>query len=464
MKQAQAYDYDLAVIGGGPAGYTAAAKAGKAGMKTLLIEEGELGGVCLNRGCIPTKTLLASAKGCRQALQGAVPGVSAAGVSFSMEEAQQWKSQVVNTYRKALASLMKSSGVEVLAGRASFVDRSVLSAGGRTVSAGHILAASGTQPAVPPIPGADLPHVTDSTGILELAEVPGTLAVIGGGIIGLECACLYAQLGTDVHVIEMLPYAASQLDSDIRKTLLRALKSLKHLKIHTGAEVTEITDSEVRFTCRGAGQAVKADKVLIAAGREADTGSLNLPAAGIKTSKGFILVNDRMQTSAPRVYAAGDVVGKSLYAHAASRMGEIAVDVMLGKRDAVMEYHAVPWVVYTYPEAAGCGITEQEARESGCEYITASVPMRYSARHYSEYQNQPGLVKLIVGAESRQIMGIHAAGAGCSEMIWGGAVLVQNRFTLDHLCSTMFPHPTVSEVIREAAFAADDALKGGACT
>ena len=294
MKKTQSFDYDLAVIGGGPGGYTAAAKAGKAGMKTLLIEEGELGGVCLNCGCIPTKTLLASAKGYYQALHGSVPGASAEGVSFSMDEAQQWKSKVVETYRKAVASLMKSSGVEVLAARGSFIDRSVLAAGGRTVSARHILAASGTKPAVLPIPGADLPHVTDSTGILELKQVPKALAVIGGGIIGLEFACLYAQLGTEVAVIEMLPDAASHLDGDIRKSLLRALKSMKNLKIHTEAAVTEITSTEVRFTRKGAQQSVKADTVLIAAGRRADTESLNLPAAGIKTSKGFILVNDNM--------------------------------------------------------------------------------------------------------------------------------------------------------------------------
>jgi dihydrolipoamide dehydrogenase len=474
--------YDLIVLGGGPAGYVAAAEAGKLGKSVLLVEEGHLGGVCLNAGCIPTKTLLNTSKQYHHLRTGDVKGLALSsqsvdwGKAVDWEQAMAWKDKVVLTYRKGIDSLLKTAKVEIIQGRGRFLDRSTIEVAGQSGSGGadpvgpfkggSILIATGSRPAVPPIPGlADCPVALTSTKLLQLKTIPRRLVVIGGGVIGLEFGAMYAQLGAKVDVVEMLPGIVPFLEPEVRRGLQRALAPIDfHLNARVdGIETLADGSAAVLFTDTsqpaGSGNPpdggqpsqgrIEADLVLVATGRRANIEDLGLDAAGVKTSKGYILVNDHMETSAPRIYAAGDVTGTSLFAHSASRMAEVAVQVMGGRRTAVMDYKAIPWAVYTWPEAAGCGITEAQAVSSGRQVRTAQLTMRPSARFYAENENQPSLVKAVADQESGELLGVQMLGAACSEMIWGATMAVQLGLTASQAARTIFPHPTAGEVLRD---------------
>jgi dihydrolipoamide dehydrogenase len=468
--------YDLIVLGGGPAGYVAAAEAGKLGKSVLLVEEGHMGGVCLNAGCIPTKTLLNTSKQYHHLRTGDVKGLAPSSQSvdwgrvLDWEQALAWKDKVVLTYRKGVDGLLKTAKVEVIQGRGRFLDRSTIAVGDQSYKGEAILIATGSRPALPPIPGlAGCPIALTSTELLQLKTIPRRLVVIGGGVIGLEFGAMYAQLGAKVDVVEMLPGIVPFLEPEIRRGLQRALAPIDfHLNarvdgIETLADgsaaavlFTDTTATDKAAADKAAASAeqpaqgrIEADLILVATGRRANIEDLGLDAAGVKTSKGYILVNDHMETSAPRIYAAGDVTGTSLFAHSASRMAEVAVQVMSGKRAAVMDYKAIPWAVYTWPEAAGCGITEAQAVSSGRQVCTAQLTMRPSARFYAENENQPSLIKAVADQESGELLGVQMLGAACSEMIWGATMAVQLGLTASQAARTIFPHPTAGEVLRD---------------
>lgn len=444
-------NYDLAILGAGPAGYVAAHKAGKAGMSVLMITEEEVGGVCLNAGCIPTKTLLYSAKNYQNLKSGHIHGLGPIDQGFSMKEALKWKEEVIKTYRKGIMGLFSSVKVTFVQGRGVLRDRSTIEVDGTQYTANHILICTGSRAAVPPIPGlTESDKVITSTEALELEELPESLCIIGSGVIGLEFASLYSMLGVKVTVIEMLEDIALFLEPEVRKIMKRNLGSVS---FKLSSQVTSIEDGTVCYTRKGKKERISADRILVAVGRKANIEGIGLKEAGVKTSAGYILVNERMETSAPRVYAAGDVVGKSLFAHSASRMAEVAVDVMLGDRAKEMDYRAIPWAVYTWPEAAGCGLSEKDAKAEGYEVVTSSVPMRLSARYFAEQENTPSVVKLIADAKSRRLLGLQMIGSGASEMLWGATLAITNSLTVEEIAQTIFAHPTVSEVI-------SDALKG----
>ena len=408
--------FDLIVIGGGPGGYVAAAEAGKCGKSVLLAEEGHVGGVCLNAGCIPTKTLLHTSRHYLQVRNGDVKGIPASSPELDWEAALAWKDKVVLTYRKAVDALLKNVNVEVLKARARFLDRSTVEAEGERYSGRTIIIASGSQPSIPSIPGLDDSRAfLTSTELLELKTIPRRLAVIGAGVIGLELGAMYAQLGCHVDVVEMLPEILPFMEPEMRRELLRALGMIEFHLDSRVASVERTNDSESTLVVvpkGGVSRRIVADAVLVATGRRANTEGLGLEAAGVRTSRGFILVNERMETSAPRVFAIGDVVGTSLFAHSASRMAEVAVKVICGDRMAAMRYDAVPWVLYTWPEAAGCGLTEAAAIAAGYRVRTAQLPMRVSARFYAEQENQPGMIKVVADGERGTILGVHMLGAG----------------------------------------------------
>jgi dihydrolipoamide dehydrogenase len=448
--------YDLIVIGGGPGGYVAAVEAGKCGKSVLLVEERHVGGVCLNEGCIPTKTLLHTSKYYQHLRENDVKGVVASSMQLDWEAALAWKDKVVLTYRKAVEGQLRSARVEVLNARAQFIDRSTLEIGGERYSGQAIIIATGSRPAMPPIPGLEqAPGVVTSTGILELKRLPKRLAVIGAGVIGLEIGAMYAQLGAQVDVVEMLPDALPFMEPDLSKGLLRALTSMRFQFDAKVVSVERESDTESALIVvpnhggPEAAQRIVADTVLVATGRRANIENLGLETAGVKTAKGCILVNERMETSAPRVFAIGDVVGKSLFAHSASRMAEVAAKVICGDRTAAMLYNAIPWAIYTWPEAAGCGLTEAEAVAAGHQTIAAQLPMRQSARFYAEQEEQPGMIKIVADANDGVILGVHMLGAGCSEMIWGAAMAIHLGLTVEAAAQTIFPHPTVGEVLRD---------------
>ncbi|MDC7235713.1 MAG: NAD(P)/FAD-dependent oxidoreductase, partial [Spirochaetales bacterium] len=341
--------------------------------------------------------------------------------------------------------LMKKNRVTVLQGEAVFTSSRTILVDDREYSAVSFIIATGAEPLVPSISGVELPHVLTSREFLELETLPETITVMGGGVIGMEIASLCHSLGVKVTVVEM----ADSLFGGALPEFAEALKDeMTNCDFHLNTAVEEILEDRVLCRCEGNTIEIPCDVLLLSVGRKPHTESLNLKAAGVVTTKQGIAVNERMQTSAPGVYAIGDVTGLSQYAHAASRMAEVAVSNICGK-SSWFEEDKLPWVVYTYPEAAGCGLDVQQAEREGFTPVSARYFFKNTARFFAEQGDTPGWVNLIADRESRQILGVHMLGNGCSELIFGGALLVANELTIDDLIHTVFPHPTVSEALRE---------------
>ena len=462
--------YDTIIIGGGPAGYLAAERLGHEKKKVLLIEERRLGGTCLNEGCIPTKTLLNSAKQFVHAREAEKFGVKIQGVSFEWAAVQNWKTEVVAKLRGGIESQMKRFGVEVMNGRGEIIAppagekpakvKIVTPNGEKTEHEGKtLLVCAGSAPVMPPIPGVKgNPLVVDSTGLLAIESVPQRLAVIGGGVIGVEFAGLFSALGSQVTVIEMMDEIVPFMDKEQAPVLRRAMKGVD---FKLGCKVAKIDGAAVHYTAKdGRDEKREADLVLMAVGRQPVLHTWGAAAAGIDTGPKGVVVDDRMRTNIPQIWAAGDVTGKSLLAHCAYRMGEVAVaDILaaLGVQPADksnrMRYNAIPWAVYGITEAAGVGITEQEAAAQGIPILKASLPMKVSGRFAAENTFAgAGAVKVIADAGNRRILGIHAVGAYAPEFIWGGAALIEQEFRINEVKQLIFPHPTVSELIRDAVW------------
>jgi len=459
--------YDTVIIGGGPAGYLAAERLGHAEKKVLLIEKSRLGGTCLNVGCIPTKTLLNSAKLYVHAKEAEKFGVKAGHVSFDWQAVQGWKAEVVGKLCAGIEGKMKRLGVEVINGRAEILSaasgekpakvRSV-AANGEVAEheAKTILVCAGSVPVMPPISGAkDNPLVVDSTGLLSARAVPGRLAIIGGGVIGVEFAGLFSALGSKVTVIEMMDEIVPFMDREQSPILRHAMKGVN---FKLGCRVEKIDSgradsSAVCYTAQdGRAETAEADLILMAVGRRPVIDTWGAKAAGLDVTSKGVAVDERMRTNVPGIWAAGDVTGKSLLAHSAYRMAEVAVAGILGKNDR-MRFNAVPWAVYGLTEAAGVGITEQEAEAKGIAILKASLPMQFSGRFVAENTFAGvGAVKVIADAKDRRILGIHAVGPYSPEFIWGGAALIEQEMRIDDVKELIFPHPTVSELIRDVVW------------
>jgi dihydrolipoamide dehydrogenase len=461
--------YDVIIIGGGPAGYLAAERLGQAKKKVLLMEEQYLGGTCLNVGCIPTKTLLNSAKQYVHAREAGRFGIGTGEVSFDWEKIQRWKGEVVEKLRAGVTFQMKRFAVDTAAGRGEIL---AAPSGGRPgrVKAGvseeegrAILVCAGSVPAIPPIPGTkDNPLVLDSTGLLSVEKPPKRLAVIGGGVIGVEFAGLFSALGSEVTVIEMMDEIVPFMDKEQAPLLRRAMKSEgAALDFKLGCKVERIEGGTVHYSTKdGKAETAPADLVLMAVGRRPVLNTWGAEAAGIGRSPRGVDVDDRMRTNIPGIWAAGDVTGRSLLAHSAYRMAEVAVADIVDQLDGSglagtnrMRYDAVPWAVYGLTEAAGVGITEQEAAAKGIPIVTASLPMRVSGRFVAEntFAGQ-GAVKVIAHGTSRRMLGLHAVGAYASEFIWGGAALIEQELRVEDVKELIFPHPTVCELLRDAVW------------
>ncbi len=443
--------HDLIILGAGPGGYVAAERAGARGKSVLLIEKAEVGGVCLNEGCIPTKTLLNSAKHYSHALDSKMFGVYTEKASFNLEEAQIWKNKVVTTNRKGILYLMDKYGVEVIRGTGVFNDDGTIQVGDKIYSGKDVIIATGSSPLIPPIPGADSETVFDSTDLLEIKKIPSSLIVIGGGVIGLEFASLFSMLGVKVDIIEMMDEIASFMEAEFAKGMRRAMK---RVKFHLGAKVESIDGNMVNFVRKGKELEIEAEIILMAVGRKPNLSGIGLEKLGIEMDRSGIVVDEKMATSRPGFYAIGDVIGKSLFAHSASRMAEVVVNTICGDKDE-LDYDIIPWTIYTHPEAASCGLTEAEAVKRGINIKTATLQMRISARYYAENGMTPGLCKVVVDGDSDKIIGIHLLGSPCSEMIFGAALMMQTGMTTLDIKHTIFPHPSVSEVIRETVLAID---------
>lgn len=437
--------YDLIVVGAGPGGYIAAERAGARGKKVLLIEKSQLGGVCTNEGCIPTKSLLNAAKQYAHGLEAGKFGVHFGQARFELAEAMAWKQDAIETLRKGIAFLMKKNQVEVVTGEAEFLDRQTVRVNGQTYQGQNLIIATGSSAAVPRIPGVDSPHVVTNREILQIVELPKTLIIIGGGYIGMEFACFFSNVGVDVHVVEMMPEVVPMMDADYAKILR---KSMPGVKFHLGAKVEAIDGDRVTFSVKEKTETLQANLILMSVGRRPNVQGLE--KLGLDIRPQGIKVNAQMQTNLPGVYAVGDVNGQSLLAHSASRMAEVAVNTICGQPDQ-MRYQAIPWVVYTMPEVAGCGLTEQDAAKQGVRVKTATVQMRANGRFLAEYGvKAQGRCKVVVDAETNVLKGVHLLGAMCSEMIYGAAAMIEAELRVQDIRDIIFPHPTVSEVIRDA--------------
>ena len=450
-------DYDVIVIGAGPGGYLAAERLGHAGKKVLLAEKEFVGGTCLNVGCIPTKSLLNSAKLYEHALHSAQYGVAADNVSYDWAKVQAWKGEVVKTLVGGVTQMLKRLKVEIVSELATLVAPGVVEIGGVRKTADHVILATGSVPVMPPIPGArDNAKVVDSTGLLAVPEVPKRLVVIGGGVIGIEFASLFATLGSEVTVVEMMPEILPFMDADLAMT---ARQSMPGIRFRLRSTVEAIESSTVVFTPEGGAQErVEGDLVLMAVGRRALVDGWGAREAGLDIDRRGVVVDDRMRTNLPNVWAVGDVTGRSLLAHAAYRMGEVAVANILDPEahvhGEVMRWDTIPWAVYSMPESAGVGLTEAEAKRRGLDVATVTVPLLLSGRFVAENGlSKAGAVKVIAEKGTGLVKGIHMLGTYAPETIWGAAVALETELTVSDLRQVVFPHPTVSEGIREAVWA-----------
>ena len=446
--------YDLAIIGGGPAGYVAAENAGAKGLRVVLFEKRELGGVCLNEGCIPTKTLLYSAKMYDHATGGKKYGITANEVTYEYKKIVDRKTKVVRKLVAGIKMKMEAHGVEVIRGEAMITGGDTecirIACEGNEYKASKLLICTGSEAFVPPIPGVEgNAAIVTNREILALTEPPQSLVVIGGGVIGMEFASFYNSLGIPVTVIEMQPEILGGMDKEVSE-MLRGIYAKRGVKFCLQCKVTAVEGNVVHYTdAEGNEQQAEGDKILMSVGRRAVLKGFGLENIAIEADRG-IKVNGHMQTSMPNVYAAGDVTGFSQLAHTASREAEVAVNHMLGIEDC-MEYNAIPGIVYTNPEVAAVGITEEQAANACVEYSLHKLPMTYSGRFVAENEGMTGLCKVLVSADGK-VLGVHMLGNSSSEFICAACMAITNGLSVEQLRRTVFPHPTVSEIIKEGLF------------
>lgn len=454
-------NYFLAIIGGGPAGYTAAEKAAQAGKDVVLFEQNALGGTCLNVGCIPTKTLLYSAKQYYNAQNAAKYGVKAENVTFDYTKIAQRKTKVVRKLVAGIKQRLNNEHCTVVNGAASVVSRTdekvVITCGEETYEAENLLICTGSNNFVPPIPGLkDNPVVWDSTDALAATVLPQSMVIVGGGVIGMEFATLYHELGVQVTVIEAMPTILPNLDQEVVAILLEKYKK-SGIQILTDTKVLELQGNRV-LTTNGE---YEAEHVLVSVGRRANLQGLEA-LNDLEMHRGGIVVDDFMKTNLPNVYAAGDVTGKIMLAHVASRQAEVAVGRMLKQIPLQrIAYNAIPSVVYTNPEIASVGMTEREvsqfyqdmegksAEEVQDMYEVHKLPMTYSGRFVAENEGETGLCKMIVDKRNQTVLGVHLIGNPCSEFISAASFAVRMGYTVSEMQQVVFPHPTVSEILKE---------------
>ncbi|MBF6598692.1 MAG: dihydrolipoyl dehydrogenase [Fermentimonas sp.] len=447
---------DLLILGGGPAGYVAAERAGQAGLKVVLFEKSAMGGVCLNEGCIPTKTLLYSAKMYENALNAEKYGVFGDNIRFDYGKMVSRKKKIVRKLVLGVESKMKSNKVEVVKGEAFINSRSSegieLSCNGEKYVGRNLLICTGSEASVPPIPGlseaGDI--ILTNREILEMTERPESLVVIGGGVIGMEFASFYNSLGSKVTVVEMLPEIVAGMDLEV-STMLRQIYAKKGIDFNLNSKVVQVDGNKVVFEKEGQMHTVEGDKILLSVGRRPVTSGFGLENIGVELFRNGIKVDEKMRTNVPGVFAAGDVTGFSLLAHTASREGEVVVNNLTGRSD-IMRYNAIPGVVYTNPEVAGVGETEESAKEKNIAYKVAKLPMAYAGRFVAENEGGSGVCKVLVGEKYGEVIGVHMLGNPSSEIIFGAAMAIEQEMTLKEMQEVVFPHPTVSEIIKEVVF------------
>ncbi|HEV2953931.1 MAG TPA: dihydrolipoyl dehydrogenase [Candidatus Dormibacteraeota bacterium] len=448
--------FDIAIVGGGPGGYVAALRAAQLGAKTALVERDRMGGTCLVRGCIPTKALLQSAELYSLVAKGAGLGVETSGLKFNFTTAQNRKAEVVDQLVKGVEGLLKAGGIETFRGHGSIGGPGQILVDGTTLEAENIIIATGSVPTVAPIPGAE--HTVTSDGILELKEIPKRLVVIGGGVVGMEWGALFAALGSEVTVLEMLPEILPMAEADVVRAYRRHFEGLG-ATIHTGARVDRIAKVKdgitVFYTIDGESQAAAASVVLLATGRAPYTHGLGLERVGVELDRGRVKVDTSLRTTAPGIRAIGDVIGGIMLAHVASHEGVLAVESIVNHEERVPDYDAIPNCIYTDPEIAHVGLGESQARERGYEIQVGRVPFLASGRALTMGQSE-GFIKVISDAKAGTLLGVHMVGPHVTELIAEATLAVQRKLTVADLEEAVHAHPTLSESFMEAALASEN--------
>ncbi len=443
--------FDIAIIGGGPAGYTAAERAAGGGLKTVLFEKKNIGGVCLNEGCIPTKTLLYSAKILDNIKGASKYGVSVEGdPSFSMEKIITRKNKTVLKLTGGVKMQMKEYGVTVVDKEAVVTgeegDDLLITAGGEEYRVTYLIVCAGSDTVIPPIPGLSGVDYWTSKEALESTVLPQSLAIIGGGVIGMEFASFFNSMGVRVKVIEMMPEILGAMDKET-SAVLRADYTKRGINFYLNTKVTGVSPTAVTVEKDGVTSQIEADRILLSVGRRANTAGIGLDKLNIELVRNAVKTDEHLLTSHPKVYACGDINGRSMLAHTAIRESEVAVNHILGIDDA-MNYDCIPGVVYTNPEIAGVGKTEEELTAAGIGYQVLKLPMAYSGRFVAENELGSGLCKLILDTNER-IIGCHMLGNPASELIVVAGLAVQHGYTVEAFKKSVFPHPTVGEIFHE---------------
>ncbi len=445
--------YDLLIIGGGPAGYNAAELYAAKGGKVALFEARNVGGTCLNEGCIPSKALLYSAKIKTQAENGAKYGVLCSDISIDHQKVIERKDKVVKFLTSGVAKKLAGLGVDWVRERAHIVGKQggsyVVEAGGEQYAGKRLLIATGSSVFLPPIDGLEealaSEFVLTSREILEIKAVPEHLVVI--------MASYYRAAGSQVTIVEMLDAIGGPQEPEIAEILRESIEKMG-IAVLTGHQVTSLKDNAVSCQKGSDKKVIACDKVLLSVGRRPVTEDIGLASIGVLTKRGAVVTDDTMQTNLPGVYAAGDVNGRSLLAHTAYREAEVAVNHMLGVPDK-MVYNAIPSVIYTNPEVAAVGITEAEAKRRSLDYRVELLSMRYAGRYEAENEMGKGICKVLFDNKWNTILGAHMIGNHTSELVWGVDALIAKGVTVEDIKKIVFPHPTVSEIIREAVFSKD---------
>lgn len=450
--------YDLIVLGGGPGGYLAAERAGGAGLSVLLIEKNKIGGVCLNEGCVPSKTLLNSAKIFDYATHGQKYGVTTESAKIDQAAVIARKDKVVRNLVAGVKATLRNNQVTIQEGFGQIIGREngiiKIAVGEQNFEGRQLIIATGSEAVVPPIPGVqeglDDGSVLTNREILNLTTIPASLVVVGGGVIGLEMASYFNTVGSQVTVIEMLDHIAGNADLELVKILQKNFEK-KGITFHLSAQVTAVGSGQVTFTQNGETLTAPADKTLLSVGRRPVTSGFGLETIGVYTERGRIITDAQGRTNVPGVYAIGDANGVWMLAHAAYREAEVAINTILGKND-IMRYQAMPSVLYTSPEMAFVGETEETATAKGLKFIKKTLPMNYSGRYMAENDGGDGIIKILIDPDRQRLIGCHLLGSYASEIILSAGILIETEMRLDAIKELVFPHPTVGEVIREAIF------------
>jgi dihydrolipoamide dehydrogenase len=453
---------NLIIIGGGPAGYVGAIRAAQLGANVTIVEKEEVGGTCLNVGCIPTKVLTSAAHTYSTLKTSDRWGLKISGMELDFSQLMKRKQMVVNRLVTGVKSLLKARGVNQIKGTATFLDEKQIDVKTndgtiQKLEAERFLIATGSIPILLPIPGIESEGVIDSTGALSLSSIPQSMLIIGGGAIGCEFAYIYRSFGAQITIVELLPQILPGEDEEVSAGLRSSLEK-SGIKIFTSSKVTEIAPtkdrkSKVTISSSDEETKVEAEKILLSAGRRPNTKDMGLEKLGIKMDRGTILVDVHLRTNLPHIFAAGDCIGNWLLAHVASMEAEIAVENALGE-DKKMDYHAVPACIFTHPEIGSVGLNEKQAKEKGMEVKTGKFPMMASGRAQAE--NEPdGFVKVVVEKNSGKILGAQILGHRATDLIAELTLAIQMGAKTSDIINTIHAHPTLSEPIREAVLKAE---------